>query len=181
VPWGRFSQDPRRAEAAGLRASDQDRAVVLDVLAEGYADGRLDRHEYDERAEHASSSKTLGELPALIDDLVPAAGGWPSEDIALATQDQLHGQAVRRWQGHLRQAVSGFLIPSLICWVIWVFSGLGEAGGFHANFPWPIFVSLGTGTNLLRVVLNRQELVEQEQRRLERKQRKAIESRVREA
>jgi hypothetical protein len=148
--------------------------VALDVLAEGYAEGRLDKDEYDERAEQTARSKTLGELPALIADLVPVAGARPSDDIALATPDDLRRQAVRRWHAQVRQAVTGLLIPSLICWVIWFFTSFQHNA--QPGFPWPIFVSLGTGANLVRVLLNQQELVEQEQRRLERKQRKSIET-----
>ena len=50
VPGRDFTEDPRRPDAAALRASDRDRDVVLGVLAEGYADGRLTKEEYDERA-----------------------------------------------------------------------------------------------------------------------------------
>ena len=51
--------------------SDRDRDVVLGVLGEGYADGRLTKEEYDERAGATAAAKTLGELPTLIADLVP--------------------------------------------------------------------------------------------------------------
>jgi len=45
------------------------------------------------------------------------------------------------------------------------------------SFPWPAFVMLGTGVNLLQVQLRRQDLVAEEQRKLEKKQRKALEAR----
>jgi hypothetical protein len=179
VPWGRFSQDPRRAEAAGLRASDQDRAVVLDVLAEGYADGRLDRHEYDERVEQTSRSKTLGELPSLIVDLVPVSGARPADDLALATPDDLHRQAVDAWQSQRRRALAGLLGgASMICWIIWIATSFGH-GGFHPYFPWPVFVMLGTGMRALHVLTHKQEIIAEEQRRLARKQREAIDARDR--
>ncbi len=47
--WGEFSHDPRRADHAGLRASDRDRDVAHRAVADAYADGRLDREELDER------------------------------------------------------------------------------------------------------------------------------------
>jgi len=50
VAWERFSHDPRAVTNAPLRASDLDRNVALDALSAAYADGRLDREEYDERA-----------------------------------------------------------------------------------------------------------------------------------
>ena len=64
-PWEAFSLDPRRPESASLRASDHDRDVVLGVLAEGYADGRITKEEYDERSGSTAGAKTLGELPVI--------------------------------------------------------------------------------------------------------------------
>jgi uncharacterized membrane protein YccC len=176
VPWGRFAQDPRRPDSAGLRASDLDREVVLGVLAEAYADGRLDREEYDERAAGATSAKTLGDLPTLIGDLVPQSeSSAAGSDLRRATADDLHRQAVRSWEARRRHALSSLLVPSLICWVIWIATGWGS-GGFSPAFPWPLFVMLGTGANLIRVLVHREDLVAEEQHRLEKKQRKALEA-----
>ncbi len=47
--WGPSSRDPRVAEHAQMRVSDADRDVVPGVLAEAYADGRIDREEPDAR------------------------------------------------------------------------------------------------------------------------------------
>ena len=41
------------------------------VLAEAFADGRLDRQEFDERSDAVGAIRTLGELPGVIADLVP--------------------------------------------------------------------------------------------------------------
>jgi hypothetical protein len=168
VPWGDFSQDPRRPESAGLRASDSDRDVVLGILGEGYADGRLTKDEYDERAGATSAAKTLGELPVLILDLVPQQQSVVAgSGLALATPDELQTRAEQKWQAARRSAFTGVLAPSLICWVIWMVAGFG--------FPWPLFVTLGTGMNLVRVLTHRQDIVLEERRRLEKKQRKALE------
>jgi Domain of unknown function (DUF1707) len=154
-PWGQFTQDPRRSESKPLRASDRDRNVVLGVLTEAYVDGRLTKEEHDERAAAAGAARTLGELPALIEDLVPqrAAG--------------LHERAVERWEAQRRQAVSGFLVPTLICWAIWV--ALPPEG-----FLWPLLVMLGTGARLVRVLVLRQDIIAEEQRRLEKRERRAL-------
>jgi hypothetical protein len=154
-PWDQFTQDPRRSESRPLRASDRDRDVVHGVLAEAYVDGRLSKEEHDERAAAAGAARTLGELPGLIEDLVPQ----------LATG--LHERAVGRWEAQRRQAVSGFLVPTLICWAIWV----ALPGGF---FPWPLFVMLGTGAHLVRVLVLRQDIIAEEQRRLEKRERRAL-------
>lgn len=173
VPWGEFTQDPRRVEAAGLRAGDRDRDVVLRVLADGYADGRLTKEEYDERADATAATKTLGELAPLISDLVPHNPLGTGR--TLASSDELHRRAVQRWESQRRQALIGFLVPTIICWSIWFLTALGGDNGLY--FPWPVFVMLGTGINLLQVQLRRQDLVAEEQRKLEKKQRKALEAR----
>ena len=180
MPWGRFTQDPRRPESSRLRASDRDRAVVLDVLGDGYADGRLAKDEFDERAERTAAAKTLGELPDLIGDLVPVSAMRPPDDLTLATPDDLHRQAVEAWESHRRRALAGlFGGASLICWIIWIATAFGSRG-FDPGFPWPIFVMMGTGMRAAHVLTHKQEIVAEEQRRLERKQREAIESRHRE-
>jgi hypothetical protein len=145
--------------------------VVLDVLAEGYADGRLDKDEYDERAERTARTKTLGELPDLMTDLVPVSG--------VRSPDELHRQAVEAWRAQRRRALAGLLGgASLICWVIWIVTSFHD-GGFQPYFPWPVFVMLGTGANLARVLANKQDMIAEEQRRLERKERESLESRRR--
>jgi Domain of unknown function (DUF1707) len=172
LPWGRFTADPRRPEAAGLRASDRDRDVVLEVLAEGYAEGRLTREEYDERATATSSAKTLGDLPELIRDLVPdrAVARVTGPDV-----DDLHRQAVERWAAQRRQAFIAFLLPTVICWAIWAMAALGPQGhAFDPGFPWPAFVMLGTGAGLARVLANKQELIAQQERRLAKRQRREL-------
>ncbi|HET7388301.1 MAG TPA: DUF1707 domain-containing protein [Nocardioidaceae bacterium] len=175
TPWASFSHDPRRPETAGLRASDQDRSVVSQLLADAYADGRLDREEYDERADAASRAKTLGDLPPVVADLVPDLADRPGSELALATPDELRTRAVEEYHRSRRNALSGMLVPSLICVVIWVLTGFGGKG-FDPSFFWPGFVILGTGVNLLRTVVNKQNMIEDERRKLEKKQRKALES-----
>jgi hypothetical protein len=51
-----------------------------------------------------------------------------------------------------------------------VATGLGDW-----YFPWPLFVMLGTGAHLAQVLMHRQDIVSTEERRLEKKQRKALE------
>ena len=172
--WGRFTQDPRNPGAAALRAADRDRDVVLQVLAEAYADGRLDRQEYDERAESTSHAKTLGELPPLIADLVPQTPRGPSSDLALATPQELDNRAEAAYATSRRNAVSGMVIPTVITFVIWFAINFGS-DGWQFSFPWPVFVALGTGINLLRVLLHKQDLIAEERDKLEKKQRQALE------
>ena len=158
--WSSFTHDPRVASHAPLRASDSDRDVVAGVLAEAYADGRLDREEFDTRSATAATARTLGELPVLVADLV--AVGSPGA-LVRVPDDALRRRAVARYESDRREAVLGFLGPSIICVVIWLVLGFG-------GFFWPGFVIAGTGINLIRTLMTRQDMIESNLRKLEKKQ-----------
>jgi len=171
--WSSFPHDPRDPSYAALRASDRDREVVQRVLGEAYAEGRLDREEHDERTASAVEAKTLGELPALVEDLLPAvAARKPGSELLRATPADLQARAERAWRTDLREALGALLVPSIICWVVWL------ATTAPSGHPWPIWVMLGTGINLLQTALRRGEIVDKHRRSLEKKQ--AAEQRKRE-
>lgn len=67
--WQGFTRDPRSREAAELRASDADRGHAADILAESYADGRLNNPEYSDRLEVAMRATHLREFVPLVSDL----------------------------------------------------------------------------------------------------------------
>ena len=52
-----------------IRASDQDREVVVATLRDAYTAGRLTLEEFDDRTTTAYASKTWGELRKLTEDL----------------------------------------------------------------------------------------------------------------
>jgi hypothetical protein len=52
-----------------MRATDADREKVLQVLQDAYADGRLDREEFDVRSSQLFASKTYDQLASLTTDL----------------------------------------------------------------------------------------------------------------
>jgi len=161
--WRRFEHDPRDPAYSGLRASDRDRAVVHDVLAEAYAEGRLDRDELDERTGVVDSAKTYADLvPPLRDLAVDAAAS-----VTLAPRPDLQRQAQGYYREKLGEAFMGFLIPNLIVWAIWFFAGQG--------FPWPVFVLIPTVGNLVRVVSSKQSVIDARVDKLQRKQAKALE------
>ena len=159
--WNQFDHDPRIAANSAMRASDRDRGVIESVLADAFGEGRLTHTEYDERSDAALTSRTLGELMPLVSDL----------PVSTTPRSNIAEEALRTYQQDRRQAVWGFLSASLICWVIWA-----ATTGF-GGFPWPLFVMLGTGLNAGRVVFNKQELINEATRQLERKERKALEKR----
>ena len=168
--WGQFAHDPRDLAHATLRASDHDRDLVRGVLSAAYADGRLDRAEFDERSDVVGTARTLGELPGIVDDLVAVTASPALAGGGLALRPEaLAAQAVRRYESDRREALAGLLGPSLICVVIWALtSGFG-------GFFWPGFVIAGTGIHLIRTLVRRQDIIDEHARRLEKKQLRAIE------
>lgn len=170
--WRSFGHDPRDPATAGLRASDQDREVARGALTEAYADGRLDRAEYDDRANALEGTRTLGGLVPLLDDLVPTA---PARHPV--PPERLRAEAEQHYEARLRRALATMLVPSLVCLVIWFAGGLGP-DGWDPVFPWPLFVVAGTGIRPLLLRLHRADVVAAEQHRLERKQRKVSERRL---
>jgi hypothetical protein len=164
--WREFEHDPRDPSYAGMRASDRDRAVVHDVLASAYAEGRLDRDELDERTTSVNAAKTYAELLPPIRDLT--ADAVPARFAPVTTSDVRRSAEVY-YAGQRRDALMGFLVPNLICWAIWFMTG-------HDGFIWPVFVSIPTGINLLRVLASRAEIVEKRVEKLQRRQAKALEA-----
>ncbi len=162
--WERFTLDPRHDENARLRAGDRDRDVVNDVLGTAYAEGRLTPEELDERTDRVAGARTLGELPAVIDDLVA-----PSGSTTPVVRDK-RVEAERRYLRQRQEALWTFLTPTLICWVIWSATMFG-------GFPWPLFVMIGTGLNLLRLATSRESTVQSIEHDLEKKERKRLEAR----
>lgn len=156
--WESFRLDPRQPGNASMRASDADREIVRAVLADAYADGRLVREEYDDRLNTLYGSRTLGELSSLVTDLVP------SDDQAVTPAPPLSAdlrtRGARKWRKDVEEALGAFLVPSIICTVIWVaVTGRG--------FFWPVFPMLFLGINLIKTVVQRESVIEREVLRLE--------------
>jgi hypothetical protein len=63
-----------RSGPQDLRASDADRELVITLLSEAAADGRLTLPEHAERSEQALAARTLGELVRLTSDLTLPSG-----------------------------------------------------------------------------------------------------------
>jgi hypothetical protein len=162
--WHRFEHDPRDPAYSGMRASDRDRAVVHDVLAEAYAEGRLDHDELDERTTVVDTAKTYADLvPPLRDLTVDSA----ASTVPLVPRADLERKAEGYYREKLRETFFEFLIPNLICWTIWFLTG-------HDYFIWPIFVTIPTLIHLLQVATNKQRAIDGRIEKLERKQAKAL-------
>ncbi|MEP9383523.1 DUF1707 domain-containing protein [Nocardioides sp. KR10-350] len=162
--WESFRLDPRLPRNASMRASDADREIVRGLLGEAYADGRLSREEYDERTAALLGSRTLGELPGLVSDLV-AADPVP----AVPPRTELRERGVAKYRTEVAEAFGGFAFVSLVCIVIWLVTG-----GVH-HFFWPVFPVVVTGGNLVKTAVNREAIIEREVRRLEKKAARELE------
>ena len=169
-PWASFQHDPRDPAVAPLRASDADRDVIHRVLADAFADGRLDRDEYDERSATVLAARTLGELPPLVSDLVPDRPLLPARvPLSAATSTEIQKRAEDSWREDVRGAFFGFLGSAILTWGIWLATAWGDW-----YFPWPLIVNAVALMNLFRVAANKREIVAQEVRRLEKKRAKEL-------
>ena len=83
--------DPHGGNEA-LRASDSERDAAVNLLAAHYADGRLDRAEFDERADVALAARTRDQLRELFTDL-PGPVPVPAHASALDTPDAVAAAA----------------------------------------------------------------------------------------
>lgn len=81
-PWS-VEDNPERASAQDMRASHADRDLVVEILRDAAAEGRLTSEELDERVEAALTARTLRDLAALTRDLPaqPANPDTPSKDL----------------------------------------------------------------------------------------------------
>lgn len=167
--WSAFPHDPRDSAHASLRAADADRDRIVAVLATAYAEGRIDREELDQRQEAVSAARTLGELPPIVADLVPerTPARRPIEALATASPTELRDQAVDCWRDQRRSAAFGLATSAIVVWTIWFLTG-------HDYFPWPLIVNAFALLNLVRTQANRRAIIEEELRRLEKRQAKAL-------
>lgn len=169
--WSSFVRDPRQPDNQGLRAADRDRDLVVGAISEAYADGRLTREEMDDRLSQVQSTRLLGDLLPIVTDLMPTREVASRSALARAGDDEIERLALVRYRERRRQALAGMLVPSLICLTIWVWSMVSTGGPI---FPWPIFVILGTGGYLSRLVFGRESAIEEEREKLRKKQAKLL-------
>src|SRR4051794_39505541 len=163
--WGQFDRDPRSPENAAMRASDADRDIVLRTLGEAYAEGRIDSQEFDERTDTVHRAKTLGQLPGVLDDLVPASALLPYA--GTLDSRSVQSQAVARWEKARRDAFMGFLFPTVVCWVIWLLTMPGE-------FAWPLFPTIGSLIPLVSTTVQKKDIIESNKRKIVRRHEKDI-------
>lgn len=135
------AEDWLRALAQGVtpgwrvqRASDEDRRRAADLLAEAYADGRLDVEGHARRLEGVVGAGTMGELADLTQDLGGGAlvGRVTDSEVAAYVKDRRRS-AWQRW-----------LVAGAVLSAMWVVFGIPwfVAGGFPYFWPvWPLGIA----------------------------------------
>jgi hypothetical protein len=172
--WASFGRDPRVRDNQGLRAGDRDRDIVREAITEAYAEGRLTQDEMDTRLTQVFEARLLGDLPAIVADLMPTQETASRQALALASEQEVERQALIHYRERRRQALAGMLVPSLICLTIWIWTMIANTTFI---FPWPIFVILGTGGYLSRLVFGKESALEEEREKIRKKQAKSLTSR----
>jgi hypothetical protein len=110
-----------------IRASDEDRERVVEILRQHTAEGRITAEEFEERMTAAYSAKTLGALAELTTDL--------PVDLAEHTRRQQNLARPARQRGRLpkqvRQELAGLGSLAVVLTTVWVISGAG--------YFWPVW------------------------------------------
>jgi hypothetical protein len=103
-----------------IRASDNERDSVVEVLRDAYTDGRITLEEFDERTSAAYASRTWGDLRELTSDLPvePVLGaGLPQRPPHPHPVAQVMPTVPRqRYDGRHRPL--GRLLPVIFAWIL---------------------------------------------------------------
>jgi hypothetical protein len=196
--WSRFHLDPRTHTR--LRAADEDRDIIRECLGDAFADGRLDREEFDERLTAVSSARLLGDLLDPVADLVLDAhpieseapgdreSGSATAPVVASTGDAVAhrphrsphldpppltpAEIERAAHEHHSKLVRSSLSSFVGASAITTLIWLG-VGLFSGGFSmfWPVFVMVGTGIGVVSTMSRRSQMIEQRRRELTRRAR----------
>ena len=112
-PWQRSASSfGPRPEHAGLRVSNQDREQVVEHVKAAYAEGRLDRIDFDDRLERAMTAHVHADLMTIMDELYGSRPPVPAPYPFTAGLTMPGGQGVRASTGGDRLgAAAAHLLP----------------------------------------------------------------------
>ncbi|TQS46371.1 DUF1707 SHOCT-like domain-containing protein [Cryptosporangium phraense] len=114
-----------------IRVGDAERQAVVARLQRALDEGRLDLHEFDERAAVAYAARTEADLVPLTADLPAQPGNTPRPPVAGSAV----AEPVKR-PGRLSGSESSWLRIAIILTVIWLVTSVARG---HVTFFWPIF------------------------------------------
>ena len=120
-----------------IRASDEDRERVVEILRQNNVEGRLTSEEFDERMTAAYGARTMGALAELTTDLPVDLAAHARQQAELARRQAKRVPMTRQ----LRAAISSWVSLGVVLSVVWVISG---AGYYWPAWPLGIIAALGT-------------------------------------
>lgn len=109
MPVAMGQEDPAAAGGGGrLKAGDEDRDRVMDLLKTAFTQGRLTGEELDARTGRALAARTYAELDALTEDIpgIPGPDGPPGSRAPTPTRPARPPSPVRRWRLARASAIS---------------------------------------------------------------------------
>lgn len=145
-----YGQAGQRVGGGGLRASHADREPVVEQIKEAFAQGRLDKAEFDQRLNEALSARTYAELGAALRGLpgtmsAPALPRHLAPPAVPATHERVWGAL-----GHLAGIFTSFLGP-LVLYLLtdrrqdYARGQLAEAVNFQLTLLLVTMVTFGVG------------------------------------
>ena len=166
--WDRFEADPRDPAHTTLRASDADRDVVLGVLRDAYAAGKVDTAEYERRVDAALEVVRLGQVLPLLEDL--ASTRSPARRARRAPEGaSVREEALATFERDLRDMRTGWIALSVLLVGIW---GATSVTAGDLLFFWPVFPVLAVGVGYLSHRLNPEKHVEELEEKIARRRRR---------
>ncbi len=108
MPVAMETEDPGAAGGGRLRAGDDDRDRVMDLLKTAFTQGRLTGEELDGRTGQALAARTFAELDALTDDIpgIPRADGRPGSPVPSQARPARPPSPVPHWRLARASAIS---------------------------------------------------------------------------
>jgi len=132
-----------------LRAADDDRRHVAELLRGALDEGRLTLGEYDERLAIVYAARTYGELNAVLDDLPTTGAGTVM--IVPPAQLKARGASSRRRIPLALMILwtvwGSIVVVNLVVWVLVMFAADGDV------YPWPVWIIGPPGAALLATTI----------------------------
>lgn len=154
--WTRFPFDPR--SSGDLRAGDSDRETARQILTEAYAEGRIDRDEYDQRLDGALQAHHLGQLVPILNDIPLAPAQQLSRPQPPAARTPAKRPPRPAQHGAIKTAIFVVVVTNLV-W-LWVSISSGQL-----TYYWPMWPLLGMVIMLLAVFVFQRDPKERDQQR----------------
>ena len=132
-----MGEDPTAAGGRGrLRAGDDDRDRVMDLLKTAFTQGRLTGEELDARTGQALAARTYADLDALTEDIpgIPRPDGTPGSPVPTQARPVRPPAPIRHWRLARASAIS---VGCLALAFVAAYSGNLIDNAWHGPGPGP--------------------------------------------